>query len=212
MAALSLQDLITAGKVWHTTGPGEVQTTPTWSLATLAGRYVELTARGPAARLTLAGALLLEAQLAREPAAWISAPTSTFFAPDLARNGVDVGALVVVRAPTTLAMLRAADTLLRAGAFGLVVVDFESAHASDPIPLAAQTRLVGLAQHHQALLLCLTRRGETTAPGLASLRVEASLVRAGSGRFESRLEAVKDKRGSPGWRQTTLLRTVPGLG
>lgn len=212
MAALSLQDLLATGKVWHQAGRTPAPTTPTWNLAILAGRYVELAARGPAARLTLAGALLLEAQLAREPAAWITAPTSTFFAPDFARNGIDVSAVVVVRAPTTLAMLRAADTLLRAGAFGLVVVDFESTPATEPIPLAAQTRLVGLAQHHQAVLLCLTRRGESHPPGLASLRVEASLARTGSGRFESRLEAVKDKRAGPGWRHTMELRAVPGLG
>ncbi len=210
MAAPSLHDLLATGQVWRSGAAAPA--TPVWNLAALTGRFVELAARGPAARLTLAADLLLEAQLAREPAAWISAPTSTFFAPDLARNGIDVGAVVVVRAPTTLAMLRAADTLLRTGAFGLVVVDFESLASDEPIPLPAQTRLVSLAQHHHALLLCLTRRGASHSPsGLASLRVEASLTRVGSGRFESRIEAMKDKRAGPGWRHTTVLRAVPGL-
>src|SRR3954466_5327853 len=68
-----------------------------WSLETLSGRLVELSARGATATLTIAIELVLEAQLAAEPAAWVTLSNATFFPPDVADSGVDLAALVVVR-------------------------------------------------------------------------------------------------------------------
>jgi recombination protein RecA len=206
MAAPSLRELLRQGDAWRREA---ARGASTWGFASLVGRYVELTARGPAARLTGAAQLLLEAQLAREPAAWVTSPDSSFHPPDLAANGIDLRALVVVRAPATAA-LRAAETLLRSGAFGLVVVDLESLPQGEVVPLAAQTRLVGLAQHHATLLLCLTAGG--SAPHtLASLRAETSLHSLPGGRFESRIEVVKDRRAGPGWRHVLLCRGALGM-
>ncbi|MEZ5962470.1 MAG: recombinase A [Planctomycetota bacterium] len=208
-AAPSLRHLLESGQAWRL---GAEHAAPsTWTLSGLSGRYVELAAHGPAARLTLAGALVLEAQLARQPAAWITSPQSSFHPPDLAHNGVDLAALVVVRVPRTDAMLRAAEILLRAGAFALVVVDLESAQDRGDVALAAQTRLVGLAQHHGSLLLCLTCSDDRAPHSLASLRVEASLRPLPDQRFACELEAVKDKRAGPGWRAQVVCRGVPGL-
>ncbi len=209
MPAASLRDLLHSGQVWRS--GASATTTTTWSLGHLAGRYVELAARGPAARLTFAAQLVLDAQLAREPAAWVTSTTSCFHPPDLASNGVDLSALVVARVPSVPALLRAAETLLRAGAFGVVVVDLESAGAPHDVPLAAQTRLVGLAHNYGTLLLCLTRSDDSTPHALSSLRAEASLHSLGGGMFESRLEVVKDKRAGPGWRHATTCRGALGM-
>src|SRR6185503_11689 len=107
---------------------------------------VELSAAGPVATLTCATGLVLEAQEAAEPVAWIAiaggaaqergsaghryggsgfaVAGASFYPPDLADSGVDLDALVVVHAPGGLAGVRAAERLLRSGAFGLVVLDF----------------------------------------------------------------------------------------
>jgi recombination protein RecA len=209
MSTVSLRDLLASGRVWRSRPNAAAP--PSWSFGALAGRYVELAARGPAARLTIAGQLVLEAQRAHAAAAWVTAPTSSFFPPDLAENGVDLDALVVVRAPHGPALLRATETLLRAGALGLVVVDLESCATPVEVSLPVQTRLVGLAQRHAALLLCLTGSDHAPPHALASLRVEATLRGLGSGRFETQLEAVKDKRANPGWQHVQTWRGMAGL-
>lgn len=210
MAAPSLRQLLDNGQVWRRGADGAASSA--WTLTGLAGRYVELTARGPAARLTHAGSLVLEAQLAREPAAWITSPVSSFYPPDLADNGVDLAALVVVRVRDTNAMLRAAEMLLRAGAFAIVVIDLASASDRDDVALATQTRLVGLAHHHGTVVLCISH-GDGSAPHtMASLRAEASLQAVGSHRYACRIQAVKDKRAGPGWRHEVECRGAPGLG
>jgi recombination protein RecA len=94
-----------------------------WSLATMRGRLVELSARGATATLTMAMDIVVEAQTQHEPVAWITLATGTFYPPDVAECGVDLAALVVVRTPDATAAARAAERLLRSGAFGLVVID-----------------------------------------------------------------------------------------
>lgn len=129
-----------------------LETADQWSPSALAGRLVEVTSApaaafprttghpshdesariwdtaapmrgvGPAA-LSAATTLVWKAQLAGEPCAWIAARPSTFYPPDLDEGGIDLAALVVVRAPHATAAARVADKLLRSGAFGLVVLD-----------------------------------------------------------------------------------------
>ena len=204
MPAASLRDLLQSGQVWRNTAPAAA----CWTLANLAGRYVELAAHGPAARLTIAAQLVLEAQLAREPVAWVTALASSFHPSDLAGNGVDLSALVVARVPSAPAQLRATETLLRAGAFGLVVVDLASAREHHDVSLAAQTRLVGLAQHHGTLLLCITGTEAPTPHAFSSLRAEVSMQSISGGGFASHLHVVKDKRAGPGWRHEQKCLTL----
>ena len=138
---------------------------PRWELATLSGRLVELSSSAAAAGLTLAFSLVLDAQFNNEPVAWLTPRERSFFPPDAAASGVDLEALVVIRTDTGEQLPRAAEHLLRSGAFGLVVLDL-SDHAHISIPM--QMRLVGLAQKHDAVVLCITRK-RADAPSLGSL-------------------------------------------
>lgn len=188
----------------------EAAVTPTWSLEQLAGRVCEITgARAP--RLTLAAALVLEAQRGGQPVAWVGPRASCFYPPDLAATGVDLRALPVVHAPDALAGARAVDHLLRCGAFGLVVFDLPPGAG---LPLSAQTRLAGLARRHRAVLLCLSRGESSRADALGSLvswRGEGGITRTEPGRFRAALEVTKDKRSGPGGRVEVMRRGPDGL-
>lgn len=187
-----------------------VEPTPAqWSRAQLSGRLVEVSGIGAVASLTAAVGVVLEAQVEGEPAAWICMATSTFFPPDLADNGVDLDALIVVRAPTVAHAGRAADRLLRSGGFGLIVLDLGP---GAEVPMALQGRLVGLAQRHDAAILCLTEKANDAASigSMVSLRAEAKRVR-GEGRFTVTLRALKDKQRGPGWIHGETLRGPAGL-
>jgi recombination protein RecA len=201
---------------------------PAWGLDGIGGRLVELSAVGASAVLTVATGLVLEAQRAGEPVAWITGG-SLFFPPDLAESGVDLESLVVIQVPPRLTeipaassrsaegartgILRAADRLLRSGAFGLVVLDLER---TAQLPLAAQSRLAGLAQRHDTAVLCLTAK-QTTAPSLGSLvSLHASATRRPAtdtaGRFCCEVRVTKDKRRGPGWiHREEGFRGPPGL-
>ena len=186
-----------------------------WGLAALRGRLVEISARGASATMTTAIGIVVEAQAASEPVAWISAldaPTSgTFYPPDVAETGVDLAALVVVRAPTNTTAARAAERLLRSGAFGLVVLDFGA--TSVDIPTAHQGRLVTLAQAHDAAVVCITEKAHETASlgSLVSLRAEALRGARTKDGFEISVRALKDKRRGPGWSRVIKARGPAGL-
>lgn len=182
-----------------------------WSLEQVAGRLVEISGVGATVPLTLAFGLVLEAQWHHEPVAWIARADSSFYPPDAAEGGVDLDALVIVRVPDGRAVVRAADQLMRSGAFGLVVLDLGAEAAHVPTPL--QTRLAGLAQTHQTALLCLTEKGhESPSLGpLVSLRVAAQRARLAEDRFSCELTVLKDKRRGPTWRHREVCRGPIGL-
>lgn len=175
-----------------------------WGLAQIAGRIVELSGSGATATLTAAFGLVLDAQQKGEPVAWIGLPQSTFFPPDADGSGVDLDSLAVVRAPDPQAAGRAAVQLVRSGGFGLVVVDFgyrprETSPLEIPTPL--QTRLVGLAQKHDAAVVVLTEKSETAASlgSLVSLRAGVHREEVRRGRiYELKIRVLKDKRRGPG--------------
>ena len=193
-----------------------------WRLAALAGRLVELSSREGAAGLTLAFSLVLDAQRAGEPVAWLTADASAFFPPDAARGGVDLDALVVVRLPAAGQLPRAAEHLARSGAFGLLVLDLGGA-ARVPVPM--QMRLLGLAREHELAVLFLTRKegGDASLGSLVSLRAEARQApagpaaageaarRTGAGAFTCTVRVLKDKRSGPGWQHTEVCRGPDGL-
>jgi recombination protein RecA len=179
-----------------------------WGLAALRGRLVEVSARGASATLTVATELVIEAQTEHEPVAWLALTTSTFYPPDLADSGVDLAALVVVRAPDATTAARAAERMLRSGAFGLVVIDVRAEELAMPI----QGRLVTLAQTHDAAVVCLTEKGEDASSigSLVSLRAEALRIR-GEPEFAVNVRVLKDKRRGPGFVQTLKRRGPAGL-
>lgn len=188
----------------------DANVTELWGLAALRGRLVELSARGAAATLTAAIDLVLEAQQASEPVVWIMLASGSFYPPDVADSGVDLAALVVIRVPDGVGATRAAERVLRSGAFGLVVLDLGS-HSQD-ISMAHQGRLVTLAQSHDAAVVCITEKTAETASlgSLVSLRAEALRVRTAND-FELTVRALKDKRRGPGWTKKLKARGPAGL-
>jgi recombination protein RecA len=188
-----------------------------------------LSAWGPSASLTLAIDLVLEAQQQGEPVAWISTRESSFFPPDAAANGVDLGALPVVHANSGRTAGRAADRLLRSGAFALIIIDLgrtergrtergrtergRAVGAGAGLPLPLQSRLLQLALKHDAAVLFLTEK-PSTAPSLGSLvslRAQARRRKTGPGRYTCELLVLKDKRHGPGWQHDTFRNGPPGL-
>jgi recombination protein RecA len=185
-----------------------------WTLPALSGRLIELAGGGATANLSLAFSLVDDAQQRREPVAWVVCHGSNFFPPDAAACGIDLGNLPVVFAPAAPHAARAAERLVRSGAFGLVVIDIAGESASIPQPLL--TRLAGLAEKHECTTLILTDRDpERTALGsLISLRATAqrrTLQRRVPGRYACRLEVLKDKRHPPGWTRDETRLGPPGL-
>jgi hypothetical protein len=102
---------IRTGAEWE-----QARVPPAWSYRACAGRLIELSGTRAAPLLTLAFALVLDAQRAGEPVAWVQGAGSTFFPPDAARNGVDLRSLVVVRLPD-----RAGDPVQRQPAPGSLI-------------------------------------------------------------------------------------------
>jgi recombination protein RecA len=189
---------------------------PRFCLAETIGRLVELSGDAASCVLTLAMGLVLDAQAAREPVAWVGSDENSFYPPDAAESGVDLAALVVVRLtlaepnrrPAALAI--AAERLLRSGAFGLIVIDLGKAPVlAQPL----QSRLLGLAQRHQTALLCLTEKSEESGSlgSLVSLRAHAVRHWLARERFVCELRVCKDKRRGPVWSQREVCRGPLGL-
>jgi recombination protein RecA len=181
-----------------------------WQLSTFSGRFAEISGAQTGACLTLVFRLVHEAQKRGEPVAWISGRKSSFFPPDAADSGIDLSALPVIWAPGTMAAARAGDTLLRSGAFAILVMDLgENAR----LPTHAQTRLTALAKKHDTALLCITQK-EQDQPSLGSLisiRAHTERTYQGKGLFKCEALAIKDKQRGPGWRHTEVFHGSDGL-
>ena len=187
-------------------GPGSAS----WTVVALRGCLAELSGAGASSALTLAFRLVHEVQRLGEPVAWITGTKSTFYPPDPAAGGVDLAALPVIRLPGRRQCLRAAERLVRSGAFELLVIDLGGCL---DLPLAAQTRLAGQALAHGTLILCLTVKTED-APSLGSLvsvRAHAQRIRRGNDRFVCRIHVLKDKRRGPGWSDEVWCRGPDGV-
>ena len=149
-----------------------------------AGQLLELSGGRPG-KLSTVASLIAHAQGQGEPVAWVGARDEAgFYPPDFVLGGIDLAALVVVRVPSASgphALVRAAELLLRSGAFGLVTIDFGSA----PVPrgeLAWQARLSGLVRKHEARVVLITassREAPSLGP-LIALRVEPETQRDGA--------------------------------
>jgi recombination protein RecA len=148
--------------------------TPLWDTWS-AGQLLELSGSAPGKLSTVVG-LVVHAQAEGEPCAWVSPrEEASFYPPDFAQAGVDLGALAVVRVPFAAGshgVVRASELLLRSGAFGLVVIDFS--HGVPKGELAWQSRLSGLVRMHdaRAVLLTPSQAAEPSLGPMVSLRVE----------------------------------------
>ena len=181
-----------------------------WSLRGAAGRVVELSGGAGGATLSVAAALIHEAQRNGEPAAWVAARAATFYPPDLDDAGIDLAALPVVRVTRAGQAARAAEMLLASDGFTLVVLDLAPGMRLTPGTLA---RLEALARHHRAALLVLTVKTRDT-PSLGcqvALRVEAWHRRSGFDRFACGLTALRDRQCGPGWTHEESCRGPDGL-
>lgn len=181
-----------------------------WSLERALGQFVELTGGARTAALTVCAGLILETQQHGGLTGWIGSLGSIFYPPDLADSGVDLAALAVVHVGEGEKLWRACDTLLRSGGFRLVVLDLD---APMGFPLPVQTRLAGLAKHYHAALIALTRESRRHRPrgSFVSLRLETELRRAGHDCFVCEAQALKDKRGAPGWKHWEMCRGTDGV-
>ncbi len=173
------------------------------------GRLVELSGDAGSARMSTAVAIVREAQRELETTAWVQPAGGSLFPPDLAEAGVDLEALIVVHVPRprrstpqALELARAAELLLRSGAYGLVVVDMCQA----PPPRSSrrgatwQARLLTLARQHSSRLVILTQKADhhESAGPLVNLRVTPRRVLktdARGLRFEISPRVLKDKSG-----------------
>lgn len=184
-----------------------------WALGELSGRLVELCSGESSARLSAAFALLHDAQKRGDPTVWITRRREAFYPPDAVEAGADLDALVVVRAPDAAAELRAADRLIRSGAFGLLVIDLFGGGEGEARQ-GGLSRLLGLARRHDAAVVLIGGPGRSLG-SLISLRVEARREPgeplAGQPAYELAVRALKDKRRGPGWVWREVCRGPDGL-
>ena len=182
-------------------------------------RGIIATLEGPSGsgRSALAARLLAGATLGGGLGALIESPRGSegcLYPPSLAAAGVNLERLLVVPAHDAVSAARAADVLLRAGAFGLVVIPAVS------LPAVAWTRLAGLAHRSNAVLLALGTEASDELRYFASLRVRLRPRRVRwsgvSGLFcalaGAELEAtvLKHKRASPGRSAELFCRVAAG--
>jgi recombination protein RecA len=171
---------------------------------------VEISANHKSSSLTFTFRLILEAQKRNEPVAWISGRKSSFYPPDAERVGVDLDSLPVVWAERPLPAMRAADLLLRSGAFGMVILDLGE---DSRLPSSMLPRLAMLAKRHRSALLCLTEKEEErpSLGSLVSIRAQAERIGRVGADFRSLIRIVKDKRRPPGWRHEEVFHGADGL-
>jgi recombination protein RecA len=183
---------------------------PLWRRAELSGRLVEISGSGCTSPLSAAASLLLEAQVAGEPCAWITLRESSFFPPDLAKAGIDLAALPVVFVANAQLAARCAARLLRSGAFGLLILDL----GKEPqVSIALQGRLTGLAIKHDAAVVMLTRKSANSPSvgSMVSLRAEPRRTQVEESLYRITLHVLKDKRHGPGWTHEEVRLGPDGL-
>lgn len=178
-----------------------------WGWDEMAGRLMEFSgAPGASGVLSAAMRWVAEAQRRGEPVAWVTSQESSFFPPDAAEGGIDLQSLVVVRVPEMAEVARAAESLARSGAFGLVVLDLVpsssgTSRVANPAP-PLLNRLQGVARAHETLILFMTEKAEEelSVGPLVSLRAEVSIGNRceDSGDFWLHSRVIKNKCGPPG--------------
>jgi recombination protein RecA len=153
--------------------------------------------------------LVIRAQAEDEPVAWIEPEDGSLYPPDLADSGVDLDALVVVRVPSEpYDLARAAELLLRSGAFGLVVLDLTG---GAPRGDAWQGRLSALSRQHGCRVVLLSEAEDESASlgAMVGLRVSPARERRAPGHYVVEHRVLKDKLGGGGGALAADRRRAP---
>lgn len=163
------------------------------------GRLIELAGGPDAGAATAAAQILLESQREGDPVAWIQPGRGTggVYPPDLAAAGLDLEGLLFVHVPKSAGrkgLPKAAELLLRTGAFGAVAVDVLGARL--PRGEAWLGRLGSLARDKDCRCVFLAGNGEGSLGPLIATRLRARRTRLRAGRFRLETEILKDKLGS----------------
>ncbi len=186
-----------------------------WILARRAGLW-ELSASpsAGAGRCSLAASLLAGAMRQGHRCAWVTpCEAAGVLPPDLARAGLPLDALLFVRPPggrhASRHLARAAELLLRSGAFGWVVLD---ATAAGPAPAAWSSRLAAQAEHHDAGLLLLTTKPAEAPSAGPRVRLRLQLrVQREAGRWWLLGEVLRCREQAPTRHLRLATRPPEGL-
>ena len=173
---------------------------PSFGLAQMAGRLVEISGERAKANLTVAFGLVLEAQRRRQLVAWVTLEKSSFYPPDAAESGVSLAHLAVVRVADVRAATRASVTLTRSGGFDLVVVDLGAEAERQRLSNPLLTKLVGLARKNKTAVVILTDKSERASSVSSLISLRACAQRDKDVPFKLEVAIVKDKRRGPGRR------------
>lgn len=161
------------------------------------GRVIELTGGPGAAATSAAVQILLASQREGDPVAWIQPRGGWLYPPDLAAAGIDLACLLVVHVPIeagSAGLPKAAEFVLRTGAFGAVAIDLTSVRP--PRGDAWLGRLASLAREHDSRCVLLGPSDASTSLGpLVSLRLRPRRRRIRPGRYRVETEVLKDKSG-----------------
>jgi recombination protein RecA len=160
------------------------------------GRLIELAGGADAARTTTAAQILLESQREGDPVAWVQPRGGELYPPDLAAAGLDLDALLVVHVPPDAGpagLPKAAELVLRTGAFGALVLDVS--HGRVPRGEAWLGRLASLTREHDCRCALLGPSADRSLGPLVSLRLRARRRRVRPGRHRLDAEILKDKSG-----------------
>lgn len=206
------------------------QTASPWSFAALQGRLVsllpspapaKLMSNAMAASLSAVFQVVLDAQKNLETVAWVGGEKSCFYPPDAARWGVDLHAMAVIRLQSDKDIWFAADTLIRSGGVGMVIIDLASLEKGQVSRgtvtkgvAALQHRLAGLARTHQTAVLILPGKEKREEGGaMVSLTVQTQMVPLDSrvGAYNVLVAPKKDKTGTSNWKIEELCDAPDGL-
>ncbi|MBN2527873.1 MAG: hypothetical protein JXR76_15900 [Deltaproteobacteria bacterium] len=188
-----------------------------WSYAALQGRLVSLLPGAMNAPFTALFQVIWDAQEEGETVAWVGGTQSCFYPPDVARLGVDLNAITVIRLSADKDIWFAADTLIRSGAVGMVVIDLASLEERRPSKnsLALQHRLSGLARTHNCAVIILpfhqNRHDDNGV--LVSLTVKTSKTPLSLpfGAYQLGVTPQKDKTGTSNWKIEEVCDAPDGL-
>jgi hypothetical protein len=168
------------------------------------GRVTELAGRRSTGRTGLACAIAASATRAGETIAWVD-PADTLEPATAESAGMHLTRVLWVRPRSAMDALRAAEILLRAGGFGLVVLDLD-VPASGQRDSNVWSRLARAAEQAHSTLLVVTPERQAGTYAALGLELDERRVRwsGGSGRLvllegiEARVTVVRSRVGRPG--------------
>lgn len=165
------------------------------------GRLIELSGGPDGARSSAAVQILLESQREGDPVAWIQPRGAPLYPPDLSAAGLDLDGLLVVHVPERAGpagLPKAAELVMRSGAFGAVVLDVGEADDGRRLPRgeAWLGRLASLARERDCRCVVLGPRPERSLGPLVAVRFGPRRRRVRPGRHAIDATILKDKSGT----------------